>query len=190
MATTMNTTTNIGNESFLFQSTTAQSCYGPTSYSSHTCHCGDHRAEMYENTVCQFIKQDIYEKTLAICLLLYGLMVIAICIYWLFLFWSHRDARAYRLSLMVRRPIYMIISYAAILPCILFECISSVYLYWNEYTNPAREDLNYWTDWDGTPIIFTQSADLALHLLFWFGFWWFAQLKIFKFGIFNLHVYA
>eukprot|EP01084_Bolivina_argentea_P269965 458932_1 len=68
-------------------------------------------------------------KALSILALLFTIILVAICCYWLFVFWKHRHMRAYKMSLKIRRPIIMIVSYAAILLMLLQQNIRTVYYY-------------------------------------------------------------
>ena len=52
------------------------------------------------------------------------------------------------------------------LPSILFVCISDLYLYWHKYEDPPRDNINYWSNWDGTPIVYNYEDDLVLHFFF------------------------
>eukprot|EP01083_Nonionella_stella_P063327 164555_1 len=147
------------------------------------CHCGDHAAPQYTSIECVSISQTTTEKVGAIFLFLYDILVISICIYWLLTFWRYRQFRAYKFLIQVRRPIYMILSYAIILPIILEEGTACLYLFFAA-VNPPRNDewdgINWWTNYDGSPVYFSRQADQVLHFLYWFGFWSFFQLKVFK----------
>ena len=110
--------------------------------------------------------------------LLCDLLMTMLCIYWLITFWRHRHTELYKFSLKVRRPFYILLSYALILPSILGQDITTIHLYFAEQTDPSQQ-------YDGEPIIYSHTSDLALHFLHWFAFWIFFQLKIFKFCYFN-----
>eukprot|EP01083_Nonionella_stella_P297340 1009802_1 len=147
------------------------------------CHCGVSAESSYSSITCRIINQLAFEKALSIFLFLYDLIVIIICLYWLITFWRHREMRAYKYSLKVRRPFYMILSYLLILPFIFEEGIATIYLFWANVIpsrNQQWDGVNWWTQYDGTPIYFGKTIDVALHFLYWFGFWSFFQLKIFK----------
>ena len=158
---------------------------------SEDCHCAnwDDSINMaVSNERCTVIHQEAHEKALSIFLFLYVIIVIAICTFWLFIFWRSRNRRAYRASLKVRRPIYMLLSYIMFLPWVFENSVSLIYLYWADVT-PSRNDewdgVNAWTFPDGSPIFFSIEIDYAMHFFWWFGFWAFMQLKVFKFSIYN-----
>ena len=159
----------------------ARTCTGPTSDDSYPCHCNPNQDNAYKNVYCRDVIQSTYEQTLSIILFIYVVMLIApsVC-YWLYSFWGYHQMKEYKLQLRHRRQLYIIISYALILACLVIESISTLYLYCNPYDNPSRKDLNYWTNWNGIPIIYSLYADTTLHILFWFGFWLFLQLKVYK----------
>ena len=132
-------------------------CYGPTDYTLQECHCGEFRSEKYEMVECDIIYQHQYEKGVAITILIYTLVIIAICTRWLYTFWNRR----HHSTMKARRPFYLILSYGLIFPWILNESIATIYLYFAE-VQPLRSDANYWTNWDGTPIIYSKSVDLSI----------------------------
>eukprot|EP01084_Bolivina_argentea_P313664 543198_1 len=162
-------------------------CDNPELYEGdEECHCADWDKDtniVEGNGKCEVIKQEPYEKALSIFLFLYVLIVVAICAFWLIIFWRARNRRAYKASLKVRRPIYMMLSYIMFLPWIFENSISLIYLYWADVT-PSRSDewdgVNTWTFPDGSPVFYTLEIDYAMHFFWWFGFWAFVQLKVFK----------
>eukprot|EP01084_Bolivina_argentea_P271764 462498_1 len=147
------------------------------------CHCGINKENSYSSITCHIIDQQPFTKGLSIFIFSYCLIVIVLCLYWLITFWRHREMRAYKFSLKVRRPFYMILSYLLILLFIFEDSIATVYLFWANVTPPRNQQwdgVNWWTQYDGTPIYFNKIADIVLHFFYWFGFWSFFQLKIFK----------
>eukprot|EP01084_Bolivina_argentea_P291784 501517_1 len=113
------------------------------------------------------------QRVVAIGLFLLVLVVITLCIYWLFRFWRIREDRAYKQYTKIRRVMYMILSYILILPCILQYMISTIYFYFDE----NQYEFDYY---DGTPIYYSFHIDKTFHYLFWTCFWCFLQLKLLK----------
>ena len=98
-------------------------CYGPSDYTLQTCHCGADRNEIYKQVNCEMIEQDPLHRIISVCILFWCIgIIVPLCIYWLYAFFGHRHMRAYQLSLRVRRPLFMILSYSALLPFTLISC--------------------------------------------------------------------
>ena len=85
------------------------------------------------------------------------------------------------IDIKVRRPKYLLLAYSLILPWIFEEAIAIMILYYDKKDRSSPEGQSKWTYSGGTsPIFYTQTADTTLHFLFWFSFWSFIQLKVFK----------
>ena len=156
------------------------------------CHCGPNAESEYRGTYCDIIEQTPYEKVLSFLLFAYGLLVVGICTYWLITYWRsdafdlERQKIDYlKIGVDAREKFTFatMVSYALILE----QGIAAIYLYMAEQAYPPRDDqwdgVNYWTQFDGTPIYFSYAADLALHFLRWFCFWMFLHVKLIKFCV-------
>ena len=131
------------------------------------------------------IKGGSFEKALSIFLLLLNLVILLITIFWLYIFWRSKGRRVYEKALKVRRPDYMMLSYVMILPWLIEQSIAITYLYFDEtdrYSSRGQEKWTYLND--NIPVFYTKITDKFLHYLFWFAFWSFIQLKVFKLNIY------
>jgi len=139
---------------------------------------------------CTVVEQTRAQFMLVLLLFFYDLIVLGICSYWMISFCAkHRRnvPQAYSVAksivLSVRHPLPIIVAYTLALICVFEEGIANIYIF-TATTKLSRHDewdgVNQWTWAHGAPIFYGKEIDFALHLMFWFTFWTFAQTKVFK----------
>ena len=142
-----------------------------------SCHCGPNAELKYIETECAIIGQPVYEKVAFVFLFIFSMYVICASIFELLVLyklipniWTRsfkqqepvkEHYRRVKQNISIRQPaqpFQMLISYAMMLPFIIEQGVSALYLYFGRQSAPARDakwdGVDFWTHFDGTPIFY------------------------------------
>eukprot|EP01084_Bolivina_argentea_P245229 410621_1 len=122
-----------------------------------------------------FTKSDTH----AVCIFsILTVTVFGVLIVWMINFYRHFycSSSSGGIEIKMRRPFLMLFAYLLMLPWLLEEVWSTFVLYFSGHSHQIQSTHN-----DGPmPTIYAESTDLKLHFAFWFCFWCFLHIKLFR----------